>query len=288
MILVTGANGKLGDRIIRNLFKRDDAPSIRAGARSVDKIDKMLASRCTLITADYDKRASLDSAMKRVKVLVFVSGTAANADRIRQHREVIEAAKAAGVQRIVYTSFSNPVPASHFNMVKAHVETERMLVESGIAYTILRNPMYAGNLDSFVAGALEKGVLAMPAAAGKVCYATHDDLAEATARVALEGGHEGKVYELTGTEPVNTADIAAILSELTGRSITGADIPLDHFSAFLGTLGLDAATSADLTSIYAAAAAGEYAKPHGDLAELLGHPPLPLRDYLAWLIAAAA
>jgi len=288
MILVTCANGKLGDRVIRSLLKHEGVPAIRAGARSVDKIDKELASRCTPVAADYDDRASLDAAMEGVSTLVFVSGNAANDQRIAQHRTVIEAAKAAGVKRIVYTSFANPVPGSGFNMVKAHVETERMLAESGIPATVLRNGMYASNLEGFVGGALGNGVLAMPSASAKICYAAHEDLADATARVALEAGHEGRTYELRGAEPVNADDIAAMLSAAAGKPIAAADISLDQFTAFLGSLGMDEATSADLTSIYSAAAAGEYASPSNDLEQLLGHPPIAMADYVAGLVKAAA
>lgn len=286
MILVTCANGKLGERIVRNLLDRADAPAIRAGARSVEKIDERLASRCETVTADYDDPASLAAACEGIKTLVFISGNAGNAVRIPQHRAVIEAARAAGIERIVYTSFSNPVATSQFKLVQAHVETERALAESGIACTILRNGMYASNLDGFVGNALKSGVLAMPAAAAKICYSGHDDLAEATARVALEAGHAGQTYELTGSEPLDAGDLAALLSEVAGRPIVSADIPLGDFRAFLGTLGLDDAAAADLASIYSAAAAGEYAAPHDDLARLLGRPPIAMRDYLASLATA--
>lgn len=288
MILVTCANGNLGDRIIRSLLEYDDVPAIRAGARSIGKIDKALAHRCTLVTADYDKPATLASALEEVSTLVFVSGNAANDQRIAQHRAVIEAAAAAGVKRIVYTSFANPVPESLFTMVKAHVETERMLHESGIPATILRNGVYAANLDGFAARALTTGVLAIPSASARICYATHDDLAAATARVAMESGHEGQTYELCGAEPVNADDLASMLSQVSGKPISSGDIPLDQFAAFLGTLGMDAASAADLTSIYSAAAAGEYAQPSDDLARLLGHPPVAMRDYLAGIVRAAA
>jgi NAD(P)H dehydrogenase (quinone) len=286
MILVTCANGRLGGQIIRKLLKYGDVPAIRAGARTVDKIDKALAARCTLITTDYDRRATLDSSFKRVSTLVFVSGNAANELRIAQHREVIEAARAAGIKRIIYTSFSNPTPESKFRMVQAHVATERMLADSGIAHTILRNGVYAANLDGFVAGALASGTLAMPSAAARISYAAHDDLAAATAKVAMDGAHDGKIYELTGGEAVDTFGLARLVSEAAGRDIGAADIPLDQFAAYLGTLGLDEAGAADLTSIYAAAAAGEYAEPSGDLERLLGHAPIAMRDYIAGLVHA--
>lgn len=288
MILVTCSNGNLGRRVIKNLIAHDDVPPIRAAARTVGKIEKMLASRCTLLKADYDDRASLDIAFRRVKTLLFISGNAGNAVRIPQHRAVIEAAKAAGVKRIVYTSFANPSPTSQFKLVQAHVETERMLAESGIDHTILRNGVYASNIDGFVATAIKSGVLAMPSASARIAYVTHDDLAEATAAVTLDPSHSGKTYDLTGPQASDTAEIAEALSCALGRTINGADLPHADFAAFLGSLGLDAAGADDLVSIYRAAAAGEYAKPSDDLAMLLGRTPTGICAYAAGLAAASA
>jgi NAD(P)H dehydrogenase (quinone) len=287
MILVTCANGKLGKRIIDRLLKDENCPAIRAGARTVARIEKMLAARCTLLKVDFDDRASLDTAFKRVSTLVFVSGNAGNAIRIPQHHTVIEAAKAAGVNRIVYTSFANPTPASAFKLVQAHVETERMLKESGIAHTILRNTLYAANIDGFVAGAIANNVLALPSAAAKIAYATHDDLAEAIAKVVLESGHGGKIYELTGPEAVDADAIAQQLSASLNRPVAAADFPLDAFAAHLVTLGFDADGADDLVSIYRAAAAGEYSTVHGDLETLIRRKPVSVGDYIAGLAAGA-
>lgn len=286
MILVTCSNGNLGKRVIRELLKNEDCPAIRAAARSVPKIEKMLASRCTLLKADYDDRSSLDIAFKRVSTLVFVSSNAGNDVRIPQHRTVIEAAQNAGIKRIVYTSFYNPVATSAFQLVQAHVATEKMLAESGIAHTILRNPMYASNIEGFVTPALESGVLAMPSASAKIAYATHDDLAAATAAVTLDASHVGKTYNLSGPEALDAFEIAARISAVLGRKIEGADIPLEGFAAHLGTLGLPPQMVDDLVSIYRAAAAGEYAEVTGDLEKLIGRKPTSIGDYAAGLATA--
>src|SRR3546814_393839 len=161
MILVTCANGRLGTAIIKALLKDEDCPPLRIAARDITKIDKSLAARCALLKVDYDDPPSMKAAFNRVTTLMFISSTAANPERIRQHQAVIDAARAAGVKRIVYTSFTEPTPSSLFTMVQAHVETERMLGDSGISHAILRNNQYAANIDGFVAQAIETGTLAM-------------------------------------------------------------------------------------------------------------------------------
>src|SRR3546814_3921928 len=152
---------------------------------------------------------------------MVISSTPANPERIRQHQAVIDAARAAGVKRIVYTSFTEPTPSSLFTIVQAHVETERMLGDSGISHAILRNNQYAANIDGFVAQAIETGTLAMPAAEAKIAYATHDDLGAAAARVLLGDDRDDVVYELTGPEAADAADIATAPSAPTGGEEIG-------------------------------------------------------------------
>src|SRR3546814_13981537 len=112
---------------------------------------------------------------------MVISSTPANPERIRQHQAVIDAARAAGVKRIVYTSFTEPTPSSLFTMVQAHVETERMLGDSGISHAILRNNQYAANIDGFVAQSIDTGTLATLEASAKIAYPNPHHLRAAAA-----------------------------------------------------------------------------------------------------------
>ncbi|MBV6670059.1 NAD(P)H-binding protein [Xanthomonas euvesicatoria pv. alangii] len=198
MIAITAANGHLGQAVAAELLARNAASRVRLAVRSTEKLQTQQDQGFEVVRADYDDPASLDAALAGVSTLLLISSNGTNEDRIRQHKTAIDAARRAGVARIVYTSFTNPSFDSAFVWAHPHAETEPYLKDSGLAWTILRNNRYFTNIDPMLEQAVQKGTFAIPGASGKVAYAGHDDLAAAAATVLLQDGHAGKTYELTG------------------------------------------------------------------------------------------
>ncbi|MCS0504978.1 SDR family oxidoreductase [Ancylobacter mangrovi] len=283
MIAITAASGKLGAAIADALLEKGRAAGTRLVARSPEKLAARKAQGFDVAAGDYEDPESLKAAFAGVDTLVLISGMGPNEVRIAQHRNAIEAAKAAGVARILYTSATNPNDASLFDWAKAHVATEAELKASGLAWTILRDNSYFSNNDALFAQAKESGVLPFTGIDAKVAYVTHKDVAESVVG-ALAPGHENKVYEIAGGEAWSAADLAAILSELTGKEIRAIDVPVAAFEQQFRSMGLPDWVASGVASFYAALGAGEYAATSADVERLAGRPSTSARDYLASVV----
>ena len=211
-IAITGATGQLGRLVVEKLKTRTAASDLVALVRSPAKAAELgIAARA----ADYGKPETLASALAHVDTLLLISSNEIG-QRAQQHRNVIEAAKRAGVKRVVYTSLLH-ADTSVLNLAAEHMETEQALKSSGIAYTILRNGWYTENYTGSVAGALAGGAFMGSAEAGKISSAARADYAEAAAVVLTGTGHEGKSYELAGDSAYTLTELAAEISRQTGR-----------------------------------------------------------------------
>lgn len=278
MFAMTGAGGKLGQKVADALVKRAGGSGVKLGTRSPDKLDALAARGAQVVKADFDDYASLNALFSDTKVALVISGNAPNDPRIKQHEATFKAAVAAGVQRIVYTSFANPTTASRFSIARSHAESEAILKGLGVAYTILRNNLYAENI--LIEAARTSGVLAQPGAEGKVAFITQADIAEATAGAMVGSGHDNKTYEVTGPEALNQVEIAAVLSEAWGRPIQAVEITAAEYAERLKPAGLPPFVVELIVTIRAAVAAGEYAKVNGDAAKLAGRAIEPVSAFL--------
>lgn len=236
MIAITGATGLLGGHVIENLLQTVPANQIVAFARDVKKGASLSQKGVLVRQADYNDKASLITALQDVDKLLLISSSEVG-KRTIQHRNVIEAAKSADVQFIAYTSILH-ADRSPLSLHVEHVETEKMLADSGISYTLLRNGWYTENYLASVPAALEHGVFLGAAGDGKIASATRVDYALAAARVISEEGHIGKVYELAGDEAWTLEQLAKELTKQSGKQVIYNNLSQADFVAALKTAGL--------------------------------------------------
>ncbi len=237
-----------------------------------------------LRAADYHKPETLAPALAGVDVLVLISSNDFN-DRTGQHANAINAAKAAGVGRIVYTSLLKG-EASPLILVQDHIATEADLKASGVPYTILRNGWYTENFTGSLGGALAAGAMIGSFGDGRITTAARADYAEAIAITATASGHEGKIYELAGDDAYTLADMAAEVSRQTGKTIPYNSLPQDVYQGILQSFGLPEDLSAALADSDAKGAQGFLFDDSKTLSKLIGRPTTPMAKTVADALAA--
>lgn len=238
MIAITGATGQLGQHVLENLLKTVPAGQVVAIVRNPAKAESLSQRGIGVRQADYSDEAALTAALQGVDKLLLISSSEVG-QRAVQHRNVINAAKAAGVKFIAYTSLLH-ADTSPLGLADEHIATEQMLADSGIAYALLRNGWYTENYLASAPPAIEHGVFIGAAGNGKIASATRADYAAAAARVIAEEGHAGKVYELAGDEAWTLSELAAELSKQSGKNVVYQNLSEADFAAALKGVGLPA------------------------------------------------
>ncbi|MBI1378954.1 MAG: NAD(P)H-binding protein [Frankiales bacterium] len=283
-IVVTGATGPFGRSVVQSLLARGvPAADITATGRSVERIADLAALGVRVVASDYDEPASLAGVLAGADVVVLVSGSEIGR-RVPQHRNVIDAAVAAGVGRIVYTSIPR---ASETPMVLAqeHRATEDAIRESGLPSTMLRNAWYVENYLSQIPTYLEHGVVGA-AGDGRVSVAARADYAEAAAVVASTDGHVGAVYELGGDSPT-LAELAALVSEAAGQDVAYTDVDEDTLRGILvDAAGLPEPVAAVYADVDSRIRAGDLHVTSGDLERLIGRAPTSVAEAVKAAVAA--
>lgn len=277
MILVTGANGQLGRRIVDHLVARLGgtaglAVSVRHTDRAAALADRGIAVR----QGDFDQPEQLARTFAGIEKLVLVSTDGPQAQRIAQHRNAIAAARSAGVGQILYTSFIDTAPDSPADFAAVHRATEADLAASGIKFTLLRNTLYADLLPMTVAPALQGGSFNLPACTGKTSFVSRDELAHAIAAAALAPALAKQVYELTGQATHDFHEVAAAVSKVSGKPIRYEAVSEAAYAGALAAHGLPDWLALALANMYSAVAAGNFDRVSNDFAALVGHPPRPL------------
>lgn len=275
-IAVTGASGQLGRLIIEKLKHKAGTGQIVALARSVGKASGLGVE---VREADYEKPETLDRALQGVETLMLVSSSEVG-KRAIQHQNIIDAARKAGVKRIVYTSLLR-ADTSPLSLAPEHVETENALKQSGIVHTILRNGWYTENYTGSIPGAVEAGAFAGSAGEGRISSASRADLAEAAVTVLTGKDHDGKVYELAGDDAYTLADLAAEISRQTGKDIPYKNLPQDEYAAVLKSVGVPEGFAGALAAFDVEASKGALFDDEGQLSVLIGRPTTPLSDAVA-------
>ncbi|ELN5832036.1 NAD(P)H:quinone oxidoreductase [Escherichia coli O8] len=281
MIAITGATGQLGHYVIESLKKMVPVSQIVAIVRNPAKAQALAAQGITVRQADYGDEAALTSALQGVEKLLLISSSEVG-QRAPQHRNVINAAKAAGVKFIAYTSLLH-ADTSPLGLADEHIETEKMLADSGIVYTLLRNGWYTENYLASAQAALEHGVFIGAAGDGKIASATRADYAAAAARVISEAGHEGKVYELAGDSAWTLTQLAAELTKQSGKSVTYQNLSEADFAAALKSVGLPDGLADMLADSDVGASKGGLFDNSKTLSKLIGRPTTTLAESVSHL-----
>jgi NAD(P)H dehydrogenase (quinone) len=224
--------------------------------------------------ADYARPETLATALVGIDTLLLISSSEVG-QRATQHRHVIQAAKAAGVKAVVYTSLLH-ADTSPMSLASEHVETEAMLRECGIPFTILRNGWYIENHAGSARTALAAGAFIGAASGGRIAGAARADLAEAAAIVLTTPGHDNQVYELGGDERYTLADLAAEIGRQAGRELPYRDLGQAGYAQALQSAGVPAPFAQALASWEADAAHGALDDDSRTLSRLLGRPTTPL------------
>lgn len=281
MITITGASGQLGREVANALQQRISPSKVRLGTRNPGKISDVVARGFQAAEMDFDDPEGMVRAFDGSDVVFIICGDSSNEIRIPQHRRAIDAAKAAGVGRVVYTSFVNPCRESLFPFAKVHEDSENYLKQSGLNYTFLRNNHYAENLNKALELARSTGVLSLPGANEKVAYICRADIAAATAAVLVGEGHDKRSYELTGSEALNLSEVAAMAAEIWKSPIVAKDMDVATFRSLLVKRGLPEYLVEAQIGIWLAAGAGEYRQVTQDAMVLAGRPLRSFSDFLA-------
>jgi NAD(P)H dehydrogenase (quinone) len=280
---VTGASGPFGRHAVSSLIEMGVAPAdIVAIVRTASKVADLAERGVQVRTGDYSDAASLPAALAGVDTLLLVSGSEVG-QRVPQHGNVIDAAKAAGVSRVVYTSAPR-ADTSELVLAPEHKATEELLRASGVPFTILRNSWYIENYLGQLEQYRATGEIVGAAGDGLVSAALRADYAEAAAAAMTQSGHENATYELGGAPAFTMTDLAATLSDVTGTTIVYRDVTPDELTSTLEGAGLDAGTAGFVTALDVATKRGDLFTDSGDLQRLLGRDSTPLRDAVVALV----
>ena len=282
MIAITGATGQLGQHVIETLLKTVPASQIVAIVRNPAKATALSQQGITVRQADYSDEAAFTTALQGIDKLLLISSSEVG-QRAPQHRNVINAAKAAHVKFIAYTSLLH-ADRSPLGLADEHVATEKMLAESGIAYALLRNGWYTENYLASAPAALEHGVFIGAAGEGKIASATRADYAAAAARVISEDGHAGKIYELAGDAGWTLSQLAAELAKQSGKKVVYQNLSEADFAAALKSAGLPAGLADMLADSDVGASKGGLFDDSHTLSKLIGRPTTSLADSVKGIV----
>lgn len=270
---VTGATGHLGRLVIQKLATRVSSADIVALARNTAKAAELgVAVR----EADYDRPETLVAALTGIDTLLLISASEVG-KRLAEHHNVIEAAKKAGVKRVVYTSLLH-ADTSPIGLAAEHIATEREIAASGIPNTFLRNGWYNENFIGSIQSAVAHGALLGSAGAGKISSAARADYADAAVEAVVDAAHVGKTYELAGDESWTMADLAADISRQAGKTIPYHNVPESEYAAALQAAGVPKPMAELVAGWDAGTAQGGLFEATPQLSRLIGHPTTPMSE----------
>jgi len=273
MIAITGATGQRRGLVINALLKKVPASEIIALVRSPEKAQDLQALGVALRTADYNQPQTLHSAFAGVQKVLLISSSEVG-QREAQHRAVIDAAKAAGVSFIAYTSLLH-ADTSPLGLGVEHRATEALLQASCIPYALLRNGWYSENYAASIAPALAHHAFIGAAGDGRIASAAREDYAAAAAEVISRDDQAGKVYELAGDDSYTLAEFSAEIAHQSGEQVEYVNLPPAEFSAALIGAALPAPLAELLADSDAGAAQGALFDDSHTLSKLIGRPTTP-------------
>ncbi|MGA5893901.1 SDR family oxidoreductase [Streptomyces venetus] len=277
-IIVTGATGNLGRHVVEQLLEKVPAEQITAVVRDAQKAAGFAERGVKVATADYNTPASFDGLFSAGDKVLLISGNEFDKGRVQQHKVVIDAAKAAGVALLAYTSAPGSLTAA---LADDHRGTEEALLDSGVPYALLRNGWYHENYTENLAPVLEHNAVVAAAGEGRISSASRADYAAAAVAVLTGEGHENKTYELGGDTAWSLAEYAAELSRQTGEEITYNSVSPEALVGILTGAGMPEQFARIMAGVDVSIEKGELVVSTGDLSRLAGRPTSPLSEAIA-------
>jgi len=279
-IAITGASGQLGRLTAEALLEKIAPSDLVLVTRDPDAIADLAARGADVRRGDFDDPASLAGAFDGVERLLLISASFFHV-RVTQHRAAIDAAAAAGVRSVAYTGGANPSHSNPAVAMQDHRETEEALLASGLEWTFLRNGIYADSLLNGADAVIATGRLVTNAAEGRTAYVARADCAAAAAAVLTGEGHERKAYDITSRDALSPADVAALLSELSGRPVQPAYLSDEEWIAtMVEHAGMPEALARDIATFGIAARWGYMGAVSTAVRDLTGREPVGVRAVL--------
>lgn len=280
MILVTGATGYLGAATTDHLLSRTDAGNIAVLARSAEKAKALADKGVQVRIGDFDDIPSLDQAMQGIEKVLLVSTV--DHHRLQQHKNVVDAARRAGVRHIAYTgvSMKDLSTSAIAGLMESHFQTEDYIRNSGLPFTFLRNTLYTDGIPLFAGEQVFETGIYFPAGTGAVPFALRNEMGEAAANVLLGNGHENKTYQITGDTLYSYADVAGELSALSGKTVTYTDAKAADYADKLKQNGVPEFLVSMLGGFAADIKNKQFEIVSSDLESLLGRKPASLKEGL--------
>jgi NAD(P)H dehydrogenase (quinone) len=281
-ILVTGATGKLGSKVVESLLKSIPASDLAVSVRNPEKAEGLRARGVEVRQGDFDQPGTLDNAFKGIDRLLLISADGDNETRIHQHTNAVQAAKRAGVKFIAYTSLANATESKNL-MAPPHVATEAAIIKTGIPYSFLRNNWYLENEIGSIQGAIAGAPWVTSAGEGKVGWASQQDYADAAAAVLAGNGHENTVYELSG--PLLTQEeLVSVLGNVLGKEVPVQQVSDENYAEIMKGVGLPDFVIPIVVGIQESIRNGSLEVESNDFEKVLGRSVTPINEALTQLV----
>ena len=282
-IIVSGASGQLGSLVIDELLARKVAPEdliLVSRTPNTDHLNAYAARGASVRFGDFNQPESLDAAYRGGTRMLLISINGGGGDRPELHRVAIDAAVRAGVKQIAYTSYVNADRYEDSTIAVDHLRTERILQESGVAWTMLRNQIYANGLVDQAVQIVSDGRYVTHTPDARVAYVTREDCAAAAAAVLTTPGHDNKAYNITGPDAIGPRELVALASEISGKPVELVVLSEADYRRRLAESGMpDAAINGTIS--FAAELDSPYLRePSTAVAELTGRPATSVRTLL--------
>ena len=281
-LLVTGATGKFGTKVVEALLKIVPANQLAVSVRNPEKAKELHSRGVEVRQGDFDHPETLDSAFAGIERLLIVSADGDNETRIRQHANAVAAAERSGVKFIAYTSLANTQESTNL-FAPTHKATEEAIKKTGIPYSFLRNNWYLENEIPSIQGVLAGAPWVTSAGNGKVGWALQQDYAEAAATVLSENGHNNTIYELSG-KPLSQEEFVSVLGDILGKEIPIQQIDDANYTENMKAAGIKDFVVPILVDIQRSIREGSLDVESNDFEIVLGRPATPIKEALTQIV----
>lgn len=281
-ILVTGATGKLGIKVVETLLKSIPASQLAVSVRNPEKAEGLQARGVEVRQGDFDRPETLDNAFAGIDRLLIISADGDNETRIRQHTNAVAAAQRAQVGFIAYTSAVNASESKLF-LALVHRVTEEAIIKTGIPYSFLRNNWYLENEIGNIQGVLAGAPWVTSAEDGKAGWASRQDYAEAAAAVLAGNGHDNTIYELSG-KLMTQEELVSVIGTVLGKEVPVQQVDDAKYAEIMKGAGIPDFIIPILVGIQQGIREGALEIESNDLEKLLGRPVTPIREALAQIV----